>query len=291
MDRDYIIFTDSCVDLDPKMVEELGIEVQNLTFTMDGHVYSNWLDGREMPFEDFYDKLRSGSMSSTSQVNATEFISAFKPFLQQGKDILYLAFSSGLSSTADSAFIAAEDLMAEFEGRRVIVVDTLAASLGQGLLVYNAVQFANEGKTIDEVAEYVEKNKLKLAHWFTVDDLGFLRRGGRVSAASAFFGSMLSIKPVLHVDNEGHLIAMERVRGRKNSLDTLVSHVEKTGITPAEQTIFISHGDCLEDAKYVAKELKNRLGVKNTYINYIGPVIGSHSGPGTMAIFYTAIER
>ncbi len=289
--REYVVFTDSCADLDPQMVSSLGLEMIPLTFTMDGKEYANWPDGRDIPFPEFYGKLRGGSMSSTSQVNVTDFVTAFRPFLAGGKDILYLGFSSGLSGTVNSARLAAEELMAEFGERKVLVVDTLAASLGQGLLVYLAMREADAGKSIEEVAQWTEDNKLKLAHWFTVDDLKFLKRGGRVSAASAFLGSMLSIKPVLHVDDDGHLIAMEKVRGRKHSLDALVNHMEKAAVNAAGQTVFISHGDALADAEYVAEQVKSRLGVRETHINFIGPVIGSHAGPGTIALFYVGTER
>lgn len=289
--NEYVIFTDSSVDLDDSMMKELELEFQPLIFNMDGKEYANWPDGREIGFTEFYNKLRSGSMSSTSQVNTDAFVDSFRPYLEQGKDVLYLGFSSGLSGTVNSGRIAAEELAPEYKDARVVVVDTLAASLGQGLLVWHAVQLKRQGKTLDEVAAYVEENKLKLAHWFTVDDLNFLKRGGRLSGAAALFGTMLNIKPVLHVDNEGHLIAMEKVRGRKQSLLALVDHMEKTAINPKDQTVFISHGDCLDDANFLADEVRKRFGVKDIYINHVGPVIGSHSGPGTMALFFIAEER
>lgn len=289
--RDYVIYTDSSADFDDTMVKQLGIDVQPLTFHLSGSSYANWPDGREISFPDFYARLRKGEMSSTSQVNVTEFLDAFRKILSEGKDLLYLGFSSGLSGTVNSGRIAAEELAAEFPDSAIIVVDTLAASLGQGLLVWYATKMQQEGKTVQEVAEWVENNKLKLAHWFTVDDLNFLKRGGRLSSAAAMFGTMLNIKPVLHVDNDGHLIAMEKVRGRKQSLNALVNHMEKTAVNPEEQMVFISHGDCLEEAEYVASEVKRRFGVKQVYLNYVGPVIGSHSGPGTMALFFLAKER
>ncbi len=289
--REYVVFTDSSADLDAKMVAELKLEFIPLTFTLDGQAYANWPDGREMGFADFYGKLRGGSMSSTSQVNTSEFVTAFRPFVAEGKDVLYLGFSSGLSGTVNSARLAADELMAEFPESKVLVVDTLAASLGQGLLVYLAMQQVAAGKSVEEVAKWTEDNKLNLAHWFTVDDLKFLKRGGRVSAASAFLGSMLNIKPVLHVDNEGHLIPMAKVRGRKHSLDALVDRMEKTAVNPAGQTVFISHGDAQADAEYVAEQVKSRLGVQETHINFIGPVIGSHAGPGTIALFFVGTER
>ncbi|MDL2324156.1 DegV family protein [Ruminococcaceae bacterium OttesenSCG-928-A16] len=289
--KDYVIFTDSCADFDEKMVAELGLQVKPLTFTLKDKEYANWPDGRDIAFPEFYKQLREGGISTTSQVNVADFIESFRPVLAAGKDILYLGFSSGLSGTVNSGKLAAEELRAEFADAKIIVVDTLAASLGQGLLVWHAVQQKNEGQTIDAVAAWVENNKLNMAHWFTVDDLNFLKRGGRVSGAAALFGTMLNIKPILHVDDEGHLIPMEKVRGRKQSLNALVGHMEKTAIDADKQVVFISHGDCLEEAEYVASEVKKRLGVKKVYINYVGPVIGSHSGPGTMALFFLASGR
>lgn len=289
--REYVIYTDSCADLDPKMIQELGVDYQPLTFTLSGQTYANWADGRDLSFASFYERLRGGEMSSTSQVNVTEFKESFTPILDSGKDILYLGFSSGLSGTVNSGRLAAEELAAKYPDSKIVVVDTLAASLGQGLIVWHAVQLKRQGKSIDEVGQWAEDNKLNLAHWFTVDDLDFLKRGGRVSAASAFLGSMLNIKPVLHVDNEGHLIPMEKVRGRKQSLDALIDHMDKTAIKPEEQMVFISHGDCLEDAEYVADQIKKRFGTKEIYTNYIGPVIGSHAGPGTVALFFLGTER
>jgi len=289
--RDYIIYTDTCADLGADMVKELGIECYPMNFTLEGKDYASYPDGREMSFHDFYERLRAGSMSSTSQITSVAFMDAFRPFLQAGKDILYLAFSSGLSGTVDSARLAADDLMAEFPDAKVIVVDTLAASLGEGLLVWHAVQQKNAGKSIGEVAAWAEQNKLNLVHWFTVDDLNFLKRGGRVSGASAMLGTMLNIKPVLHVDDDGHLINMEKVRGRKQSLNALVNKMEETAINPKDQMVFISHGDCWDDVEYVASEVKRRFGTTQVYLNYIGPVIGSHSGPGTVALFFLGTKR
>lgn len=289
--REYIIFTDSSADYDAKMVSELGVEVLPLSFTLDEKVYLNWPDNREILPRDFYNKLRAGGMSSTSQVNSSQFVEAFRPFVAAGKDILYLGFSSGLSGTVNSGRIAAEELMEEFDGSRLTVVDTLCASLGQGLLIRHAANLKKQGKSMDEVANWAAENRLKLAHWFTVDDLNFLKRGGRLSGAAALLGTMLNIKPVMHVDNEGHLIPVEKVRGRKQSLLALVDHMEKTAIDPKSQIIHISHGDCPEEAQFVADEVKRRFGIEDIYINHVGPVIGSHSGPGTMALFFLAKER
>lgn len=213
------------------------------------------------------------------------------PFLDAGQDVLVLAFSSGLSTTYQSSVIAVEELREQYPDRKIYTVDTLAASLGQGLLVWHAAQLRTQGKTIEEVRDWVEENKLHLCHWFTVDDLNHLKRGGRVSAATALLGTMLSIKPVLHVDDEGHLINMSKARGRAASLKALVDKMEETAIDPAGQTIFISHGDCEGDARKVAGMVKERFGVEVAVIGTIGPVIGAHSGPGTMALFFLGEKR
>jgi DegV family protein with EDD domain len=214
-----------------------------------------------------------------------------EPLLQAGKDVLVLAFSSGLSTTYNSAVIAAEDLKERYPDRKVYVVDTLCASMGQGLLVYLTAQQKADGKTIEEARDFAEESKRRLCHWFTVDDLNHLKRGGRISAATALVGTMLSIKPVLHVDDEGHLISMGKARGRQASLKALVDKMEETAIDPGSQTVFISHGDCLRDAETVAAMVKERFGVQNVVISYVGPVIGSHSGPGTMALFFLGRQR
>jgi DegV family protein with EDD domain len=287
----YMIFTESTTDLGNDMIKSLDIQVIPLTFTIGGVDHKEMAEEGEMTYSKFYKRLRNGEMSSTSQVNVSGFEDAFSPFLEDGYDILHLAFSSGLSGTCDSAKLAAEKLGKKYPERKIIVIDTLAASLGQGLLVWHAVQMKNEGSTIEKTADWVEKNKLNLAHWFTVDDLVFLKRGGRLSGAVALIGTVLGIKPVLHVDNDGHLINVSKIRGRKNSLNALVNKLGETGIKPKNQMIFVSHGDCIEDAEYVVKEIKRKFGTSKFYINFIGPVIGSHSGPGTVALFFLAEKR
>lgn len=289
--NDYVIFTDSNCDLDTKLIDELQIQVIPMAFHLDGKDYRNFPDNREMSATDFYNQLKKGSMSTTTQLNPMDFQDVFTPVLQQGKDIIFLSFSSGLSGTYASAELAAKNLKEEFPVNRVVVVDTLCASMGQGLLVYHTVMQKQKGLSIDELKQWVEENRLNLCHWFTVDDLNHLHKGGRVSKAAAVFGSALSIKPVLHVDDEGHLIPMKKVRGRKNSLDALVAEMEATAINPQEQTVFISHGDALADAQYVAEKIKEKFKVKKIFINTIGPVIGTHSGPGTIALFFLGTKR
>jgi DegV family protein with EDD domain len=289
--NDFIIMTDSSCDLSAEMAANLELTVLPLTFELKGKEFANYLDGRELSFKDFYLAIREGEHSQTSAVNTQCFIDSMETILELGKDILCLSFSSGLSTTHNSALSAAEELKSKYPKQKIYIVDTLSASLGQGLLVYLAAQQKLAGHNIEDVRDYVETNKLNLCHWFTVDDLNHLKRGGRVSAATALVGTMLNIKPVMHVDNEGHLVKVDTVRGRKKSLKALVDNMEKTAFTPKEQTVFISHGDCEEEAIYVADMIKERFGTKDVFINYVGPVIGAHSGPGTMALFFLGQER
>ena len=289
--QDYIIMTDSCCDLTDQMARELELEVLPLTMTMDGEEYPNTLDGRYITNEEFYKRLRAGKTSTTAAANVGQFEDAMRAVLGRGQDILCLCFSSALSTTYQSAVIAAENVAPDFPERTIRVIDTLSASRGQGLLVYLAAQKKKEGLTLSQLGDWVEDNKLHVCHWFTVDDLNHLKRGGRVSATAALFGTMLSIKPVLHVDDAGRLIPVSKTRGRKASLLALVDHMAQTAVDPANQTVFISHGDCLADAEFLAQEVRRRLHVPRIEINYVGPVIGAHSGPGTLALFFLGTER
>ena len=289
--NDYVIVTDACCDLSQSLIKETKVEILPLIYHAKGETFYYSLQNKEREIKDFYKTMRDGEMPSTSQLNPVDAVECFRPYLRSGKDVLYIAFSSGLSGTYQSGKLAAIELQEEFPDRKMIVIDSLAASMGEGLLVWYASQKKASGMTIDEVATWVENNRQHICHWFTVDDLHHLKRGGRVSAASAVIGSALSIKPILHVDDEGHLIPVKKVRGRKQSLDVLADMVTKTAIEPSEQTIFISHGDSLEDAKYLEKKIKEKHNTKNIQINYIGPVIGTHSGPGTIALFYFGSEK
>ena len=288
---DFFILTDSSADLGVDMVRQLDVQVLPLSFSMGTQIYHNYPDNREIDPHAFYQLLRQGQVATTSAINMAQYTDALEPLLQEGKDVLVLAFSSGLSTTYNSSRLAVEELQEKYPERKIYTVDTLCASLGQGLLVYLAAKERDAGKSIEQVRDWVEENKLHICHQFTVDDLHFLKRGGRISATTAVMGSMLQIKPVLHVDNEGHLINIAKARGRQASLKALVDKMEKTAIDPANQVVFISHGDCLEDAQTVEKMVKERFGVKEVYINYVGPVIGAHSGPGTLALFYVGSER
>ena len=291
---DFEIVTDSCCNLLEDMIDDFGIHVLPLTFMVDGEdeVYQSYLKGERTDLKQFYTMMREGKVFKTSLPNLAESEALFRELLSSGRDVIYLAFSSGLSGTYQALSLMAEQLREEFPERKLYVVDTLAASGGQGLLVWSAVQHARAGESIDQVRDWLEGNKLHLAHWFTVDDLMFLFRGGRVSKTAAWAGTLLNIKPVLHVDDEGHLIPMEKVRGRKKSLNALIDHMEKSADKPiSDQMVFITHGDCIEDAEYVAGKIKERFGVKEVVINYVDPVIGAHSGPGTMALFFLADKR
>lgn len=288
---DYVILTDSSCDLTEALLRELEVGYVPLRFTMEGETYENWLDGRQMPIGEFYRRLRGGAMAKTAAINPSDWALEMEKHVREGKDVLVIAFSSGLSSTYQAATLAAEDLAPRYPGRKIAVVDTLCASSGEGLLVYHAVMKKRAGATMDEVRAWLEENRLHLAHWFTVEDLHFLRRGGRVSSTTAVVGTVLGIKPVLHVDNEGHLVSVSKTRGRKSSLNALVDRMEKTALDAASQTVFISHCDCLEEAEYVAQQVRARCGVQDVRIFDVGPVIGSHSGPGTMALFFLASER
>ncbi len=289
--RDYVILTDSNADLTPELEKELNVGVFPMEFTVEEQTYFNYPDERDLSSKTFYKMLRDGKNSKTVQGNSTRFCEFFEPYLKEGKDIVYIAFSSGLSGTYHSSTMAKKELLEKYPDRQIFISDSLAASMGEGLLVYHAVQQQREGKTAEEVYQWVEENKLHLCHWFTVEDLYFLKRGGRVSAATALVGTMLGIKPVLHVDDEGHLINVSKARGRRQSLLALVENMEKTCIRPEQQVVFISHGDCGEEAHWLAGQVKQKLHVKEVKIGYIGPVIGSHSGPGTVALFFLGQKR
>lgn len=287
--NNYIIFTDSACDLTEETLKDWGVRYISLSYTFNDspRQWGNY----ELPASEFYQKMRDGGVAKTSAVNIGQFTEAFEAVIDEGFDILYIGFSGGLSSTVSSAAMAANLLSEKFPARRIVVIDTLAASAGQGLLVRLAVDANNNGADLDGAAAVVRDNIMKLAHWFTVDDLVYLKRGGRVSAVSAFVGGMLGIKPVLHVDNEGHLIAMEKVRGRRTSLKLMAQKYAETAETPESGLVYISHGDCIDDANALAGMLKEAHGVDVDIITYVGPVIGAHSGPGTLALFYIAKER
>lgn len=283
----FAIHTDSCCDISAALLQEWDVSCTQLRFRFNDYEYTN----RDMDEPTFYNKMREGGIAKTSAANISDFKEDFEPILKEGKDILYLAFSSGLSTTCNSARLAAEELAEAYPDRTITVVDTLAASAGQGMLVKLAVDQRAKGATMQETADFVTQNILNLAHWFTVDDLVYLKRGGRVSPTVAFVGNMLSIKPVLHVDDEGHLVKVDKARGRKASILALAKQLEQTALDPSAGPVYISHGDCIDDAKVLADIIEKKHGVKTEIITYVGPVIGAHSGPGTLALFFLANKR
>lgn len=287
----YRIVTDSSCDLTQEMADRLDLIVAPLSVNYKGLEHPNYLDGRSLDTKEFYDGLRSGEMTSTTAANPTLWASVMEPALQAGEDVLVLAFSSGLSTTCNAARMAAEELMEQYPDRKIFVVDTLCASMGQGLLCYHTAMKKEQGASLEEARDFAEENKLRLCHWFTVDDLHFLKRGGRISSATAVMGSLLQIKPVMHVDDEGHLVPVSKARGRKAAIAAMAAKVADTAIAPETQTMFISHGDCCQDAQYLADLLKEQYHVPEVCINYVGPVIGSHSGPGTLALFFLGSHR
>ena len=284
----YRIITDSCCDLPKELIASLDIDVVQMSLLFRNE---ELIDPTEAQIKTMYNALRQGESASTAAVNPQGWREVIEPALKSGQDALVMTFSSGLSTTYQSAVIAAEELMEEYPDRTVKVLDTMSASLGQGMYVYYACMKRNEGLSLEELFAWCEENKQNMAHWFTVDDLMFLKRGGRISAATAVLGTMLNIKPLLHVDENGKLVSVAKCRGRKNALDTLVKKLEQDGLPGKNDTVFISHGDCIEDAQYVAQQVRERCGVKTVIIDYVGAVIGSHSGPGTVAFFYLGTHR
>lgn len=284
----FVLFTDSSSDLPITLINELGIKMVQLTVTLEGEdPKTNDL----VNTKEFYDALRTKKSATTSTPSINNFIEAFEPIVSAGNDMLYLGFSSGLSGTYNAGAVAAAELSEKYPDRKIFTVDTLCASLGQGLIVYSAAKMCENGAEIEEVRDFVENNKLNLCHWFTVDDLFFLKRGGRVSAATAVMGTMLSIKPVMHVDNAGKLINVEKARGRKAAIEALLKNMRESHTDIKNQPVFISHGDCIEDAEYLAELIKTEFGVEVLVIDYVGPVIGAHSGPGTLALFFYGKQR
>ena len=291
MSKEYVIMTDSSCDLPQELADQLGLEVLPLEVMADGKNYRNWLDGREIGFKEFYKLAREGKELKTSAVNTAAFEEKMEELLKEDRDILDIGFSTGLSTTYNSGEAAARELREKYPDRKIYTVDTLAASLGQGMIIYYAAKKKEAGATIEEVRDFVENEKLHMCHWFTVDDLNYLKRGGRISAATAAVGTMLSIKPVMHMDNEGHLVAVGKARGRKAALCQLLDTMGELGEGLEGQTTFICHSGCMDDAQYVASQMKERFGVAQVNINWIGPVIGAHTGPGTIGIFFWGSER
>ena len=286
--RDYVITVNSTVDLPKEWLEERHVPVIPLKYTIDGETYT---DMEGLSAKEFFDKLREGKMSTTSQVNPEEAADMLEPFLKEGKDILHLGFSSGLSGTLNSMKIAGEMLQEKYPEAKVIVIDTLCACLGEALLLYKALQQKEKGMNIDELAQWVEENKLHICHNVTVDDLHHLQRGGRISKTTAVLGTLVQIKPIIHMDDNGKLQVIGKERGRKKSLNKIVDMAVEQSKGWDNDIIMITHGDCIKDAEYVAKLVREKMGIDNILINNIGTVIGSHTGPGVVAVFWMGNKR
>lgn len=290
--RNFVITTDTTSDLPKDYLRKNNITILPLTYVLEGITYTQ---DNGLEFKEFYEKMKNGSMPTTSQVNPSQARDVFEKFCNEGYDILHVAFSSALSGSYNSAKIAAEELMEENPDCRIVVVDSLCASLGEGLLIHKAVKMKENGKTLDEIVTWMEENKLHVCHNFTPMDLFHLYRGGRVSKTAAILGTMINVKPILHVDNEGRLTPLSKVRGRKKSLITLVDNMEQQIGNYIEENkrdgVFIGHGDTPEDAQFVADLIKERFGIESFLIDYVGPVIGSHTGPGILALFFMGEHR
>lgn len=284
----YRILTDSCCDFTQQMYHSLSLTALPLTVNFRDESYP---DRNDDSLKDMYAGFRAGEAATTSAINPESWASGMRPVLEQGQDVLVIAFSSGLSTTCQSAVIAAGELAPHYPQRKILVVDSLCASLGQGLLVYYACKKRDEGLSIDDLYAWLMDNRLHLCHWFTVSDLMYLKRGGRISSATALMGTMLNVMPILHVDDAGHLISVGKARGRKAAIEALAKKAEVLSKGYENPVMFISHGDCREDAETLARLVKQRCGVKEVYINYVGAVIGSHAGPGTLALFFLGDHR
>ena len=287
---EFVIITDSAADLPDHIVKELGVPVVPLTYFVDDVAYTNYPDHSEMPVSEFYAKLRAGADVHTSAVNVAEFEEAFRAYLEAGKDVLYLGFTSALSATYQNGKNAAEELAEEFKDRKIYAVDTLCASIGQGLLVYLTCKQKEQGADIDACRDYAEKMKDRIIHEVTVDDLGQLKRGGRISGFTAIVGTALGIKPLIHISDDGKLVSIGKIRGRRASIVNIAEKAIAAACDSNETPIFICHGDCIEDAELLAKLVNEKLPEKEIIIGYTGPVIGSHSGQGTLAIFVVCAE-
>ena len=284
---DYVIFTDSTCDLSAEHAKSLGVNVIPLSFIFEGKQYQ---DGG-MPYKEFYDLLREKKNVTTSQINTGAFIDAFEPHLKAGQDILYIAFTSSLSGTYASAKIAQEELSDKYPDRKLMIVDSLCACAGEGLLVHYAATRKNDGMPLDDLVEWLEQNKKKVCHWIVVEDLFHLKRGGRLSSVSALVGTMLGVKPVLRVDDNGKLVPADKVRGRQAALASLVERMKQTATVTPDDVVFIAHADAIDDANFVKELILKEFNVKEVKVNYIGTVVGSHAGPGTIALFFMGKER
>ena len=284
----FTILTDTSCNLPQQLVDDYRLSMIPLRYFLDGEEHTSYTDGKQADFQAFYTAMRDGKVVTTTLASQADAAEVAKACAERGEDLLYLGFSAGISGTYGACSAAIAEIAAQHPERKMYSVDTRAASAGQGLLITYVARMRDEGKTIEECRDWAEEHRLNICHWFTVDDLMFLKRGGRVSAVSAVFGTALAIKPVMHMDDDGTLKVVSKARGRKKAIAALADHFGNSLATmdPADQTVYISHGDCLEDAEELAEILKERYGIKDPLITYVDPVIGAHSGPGTLALFY-----
>lgn len=289
--RDYIIVTDATSDIPNEMANELNVKVVPMSFSLGEKNYNHYPDYRELDIKTFYDKQRAGQTSLTTQINVAVYLDFFEEIIKSDKDVLYISFSSALSSTYQSSVLAAKELNEKYPDFKIITIDSKAATLGETLLVKLAAKKKSEGMNIEDLSKWVDDNHLKVCHYFTVDDLNHLKRGGRMTAMTAFIGTALDIKPILHVNDEGKLIPLDKVRGRKKALKVLFNYLAELSENLEEQTIFIGHGDCIEDARYLESLIKEAYKVKEVIIHPIGPIIGSHTGPGAITLFFLGKHR
>ena len=287
----FEIITDSSANLTDSLIEKYDLKIISLSYFIGEEEYLSYKEGVKTDYSEFYARIRKKEEARTSLANYEECMRVLRPIAESGRDILYIGFSSALSGTFQNVSNCMQELRTKHPDQKLLCVDSLSASMGEGLLVYHALELAQRGATIEETLEWVENHKLNICQWFTVDDLFFLKRGGRLSGAAALAGSLLEIKPILHIDEEGRLVMVSKVKGRKKSLNALIEHMEETVVKIKPQKIFIAHGDCLEDAQYLADGIKAKLGLEDIEINYVDPVIGVHSGPGTIALFYYGKTR
>ena len=287
----FEIITDSSANLADSLIEKYDLKIISLSYFIGEEEYLSYKEGVKTDYSEFYARIRKKEEARTSLANYEECMRVLRPIAESGRDILYIGFSSALSGTFQNVSNCMQELRTKHPDQKLLCVDSLSASMGEGLLVYHALELAQRGATIEETLEWVENHKMNICQWFTVDDLFFLKRGGRLSGAAALAGSLLEIKPILHIDEEGRLVMVSKVKGRKKSLNALVQHMEETVVKIKPQKIFIAHGDCLEDAQYLADGIKEKLGLEDIEINYVDPVIGVHSGPGTIALFYYGKTR
>lgn len=287
--NEFVIVSDSTVDLPKEYLQAKQVPIISLSYIMDGVTYEE-MDG--LSHKEFFEKLRTGSLPTTSQINPEQAREALEPLAKEGKDILYIGFSSGLSGSYNSVRMAAEDLKEEYPDINIITIDSLCACMGEGLLLYNkALELKERGMSMKEIVEWVEANKLHICHNVTVDDLNHLHRGGRISRTTAVVGSMIKIKPIIHMSDEGKLVVIGKERGRKKSLISIVDRMEKQMQGYDNDIVMITHGDCIEDAEFVKKQVEERFGIHNVMINGIGSVIGSHTGAGVVAVFFMGDKR